>query len=127
MELPSKNLEQIPFNTRSRIEEHFLINMDKSTHEEHLPQPLQPKNKKFKIALTFLTSYNGNFKVTDKNNRFYSTKSISNDDGSFQIIIPEVVYEIESLNIEIERIIIEKELYTEAIYPFAIKQNFSSL
>ena len=41
MELPSKVLEQIDFNTRPKIEEHFLIVMDKSSHEEHLSQPLQ--------------------------------------------------------------------------------------
>ena len=33
MELPSKLLEQIAFNTRPKIEEHTLIDMDKSTHE----------------------------------------------------------------------------------------------
>ena len=31
MELPSKLLEQIAFNTRAKIEEHMLIIMDKST------------------------------------------------------------------------------------------------
>ena len=36
MELPSKLLEQIAFNTRPKIEEHMFIVMDKSTHEEHL-------------------------------------------------------------------------------------------
>ena len=36
MELPSKLLEQIAFNTRTRIQEHMLIVMDKSTHEKHL-------------------------------------------------------------------------------------------
>ena len=36
MELPSKLLEQIAFNTRSKVEEHILIVMKKSTHEEHL-------------------------------------------------------------------------------------------
>ena len=41
MELPSKLLEQIAFNTRPKIEKHMLIIMDKSTHEEHLFQPLQ--------------------------------------------------------------------------------------
>ena len=41
MELPSKILEQKTFNTRLRIEEHMLIVMDKSIHEEHLSQPLQ--------------------------------------------------------------------------------------
>ena len=40
MELLSKLLEQIAFNTRPKIEEHMLIDMDKSTHEEHLFQPL---------------------------------------------------------------------------------------
>ena len=45
MELPSKLLEQIAFNTRPKIEEHMLIVMDKSTHEVHLSQPLQTKKK----------------------------------------------------------------------------------
>ena len=48
MELPSKLLEQIAFNTRPKIEEHMLIVMDESTHEEHLSQPLQTHNKQFK-------------------------------------------------------------------------------
>ena len=56
MECPSKFLEQIAFNTRSKIEEHMLIVMDKSTHEEHLSQPLQTNNKQFKIAVTFLSA-----------------------------------------------------------------------
>ena len=37
--LPRKLLEQIAFKTRPKIEEHTLIIMDKSTHEEHLSQP----------------------------------------------------------------------------------------
>ena len=37
--------------------------MDKSTHEEHLSQPLQTNNKQFKIAVTFLSGYNGIFNV----------------------------------------------------------------
>ena len=53
MELPSKLLEQIAFNTRPKIEEHMLIIMDKSTHEEHLFEPLQTNNKQFKIAVNF--------------------------------------------------------------------------
>ena len=52
MELPSKILERISFNNRSRIEEHMLIVMEKSTHEEYQSQPLQT-NKQFKIAVTF--------------------------------------------------------------------------
>ena len=54
MELPTKLLEQIAYNTRPKIEEHMLIVRDKSTHEEHLFQPLQTNNKQFKIAVTFL-------------------------------------------------------------------------
>ena len=38
--LPSKLLEQIAYNTRPKIEEHMLIVMEKSTHEEHLFQAL---------------------------------------------------------------------------------------
>ena len=66
MELPSKILEQIAFITRPKIEEHMLIVMDNSTHEEQLAQPLQTKNKQFKIVVTFLTAYNGIFNVTKK-------------------------------------------------------------
>ena len=44
--------------------------MDKSTHEEHLFQPLQTDNKQFKIAVTFLTGYNGIFNITSLNIKF---------------------------------------------------------
>ena len=125
MELPSKILEQIAFNTRPKIEEHMLIFMDKSTHEEHLFQPLQTNNKQFKIAITFLSAYNGIFNITESNNKFYFFKSISDDDH-IQIIIPPGAYEIESLNNEIKRIIIDQEHYTETNYPFNIKPNFST-
>ena len=53
MELRSKIFEQKSFNNRSRIEEHILIVMDKSTHEEHLSQSLQSNNKQYKIDVTF--------------------------------------------------------------------------
>ena len=126
MELPSKHLEQIAFNTRPKIEEHMLIVMDKSTHEEHLSQPLQTNNKQFKIAITFLTAYNGIFNVTEKNNKFYFTKSIT-DNGYIMITFPQGSYEIESLSDEIKRIIIDKNYYTLENYPFTIKPNFSTL
>ena len=124
--LPSKLLEQIAFNTRSKIEEHMLIIMNKSTHEEHLSQPLQTNNKQFKIAITFLSAYNGIFNVTNKNNKFYSKKNLTDEDF-IQIRIPEGAYEIESLNEEIKRIIIDNEYYTIESYPFTIKPNFSTL
>ena len=67
MELPSQLLEQIAFNTRPKIEEQMLIVLDKSTHEEHLSQPLQTNNKQFILAVTLLTGYNGIINVRDKN------------------------------------------------------------
>ena len=127
MELPSKLLEQIAFNTRPKIEEHMLIVMVKSTHEEHLFQPLQTNNKRFKIAVTFLSAYNGIFNVTSDNNKFYFTKSITDDDHYIIITIPPGAYEIESLNDEIKRIIINDKHFTEDTYPFIIKPNFSTL
>ena len=70
MELPSKLLEQIAYNTRPKIEQRLLEVMDMSTHEEHLSPPLQTNHEQFKIAVTFLTGYNGIFNVTNSNNKF---------------------------------------------------------
>ena len=127
MELPSKLLEQIAFNTRPKIEEHILIVMDKSIHGEHLSQPLQTNNRQFKIAVTFLTAYNGIFNITSKNNKFYFSKSIIDDNHFNHITIPEGAYEFESLNKEIKRIIIDEGQFTSTDYPFLIKPNFSTL
>ena len=121
MELPSKFLEQTAFNTRPKIEEHMLIVMDKSTHEEHLSQPLQTNNKQFKIAVTFLTGYNGIFNVTNSNNKFYFTTSISDIEPSF-IIIPPGAYELESLDDEIKRICIIDGHFTEALILLKLDQ-----
>ena len=127
MELPSKLLEQIAFNTRPKIEEHMLIVMDKSSHEEHLSQPLQTNNKQFKIAVTFLMGCNGIFNVTNENNKIYFIKTITDEDGYIKISIPPGVYEIESLKNENRRIIFDEEHYTEVDYPFLITPNFSTL
>ena len=127
MELPSKLLEQIVFNTRPKIEEHILIVMNKSTHEENLSQPLQTNNKQFKIAVTFLTAYNGIFNITSKNINFYFSKPIIDDNHFNHITIPEGAYEIESLNKEIKKIIIDEGYFTTSDYPFLIKPNFSTL
>ena len=126
MELPSKLLEQIAFNRRAKIEELILIVMNKSTHEEHLSQPLQTNNKQFKTAVTFLSGYNGIFNVTNSNNKFYFKKSPIEEDF-IQTRIPNGAYEIESLNNEIKRNIIDEEHYTESNYPFKLKPNFSTL
>ena len=127
MELPSKLLEQIAYNTRPKIEEHMLIVMDKSTHEEHLFQPLQTNNKQFKRAIIFLSAYNGIFNVINLNNKFYFTKSITDDNHFMQITIPPGAYEIESLDDELKRINIDLDHYTEANYPFKMKPTFSTL
>ena len=125
MELPSKLLEQIAFNTRPKIEEHMLIIMDKSTQEEHLFQPLQTNNKHFKLAITFLTGYNGIFNVTNSINQFYLSRSPGGE--TFWITIPPGAYEIENLNNEIKRTINDDGHFTETDYPFQIKPNFSTL
>ena len=127
MELPSKLLEQIAFNTRPKNEEHMLKVMDKSTHEKLLAQILQTNNKQFKIAVTFLSVYNGILNVTNTNITFYFKKTITNEEGFIQITIPPGVYEIETLNDEIKRIIIDEGHFTEANYPFTIKPIFSTL
>ena len=54
MELPSKFEEQISINTMTKIEEHMLIDIDKSAQEEHLSQPLRTNKKEFELAVTFL-------------------------------------------------------------------------
>ena len=127
MELPSKLLEQITFNTKpNKIEEHLLLVMDKSPHEEHLSQPLQTNNKRFKLAVTFLTVYNGIFNITNKNIKFYFTTSLTDLEAS-SIIISPGAYELEHLHAEIKRICTNDEHFTESNYAFKIKPNFSTL
>ena len=127
MELPSKLSEQLTSNTRPKLEEHMLIVMDKGTHEELLAQPLQNNIEQFEITVTFLSGYEGIFNVTNSNIKFYYKKTFTNEDVFNKIIIPPGVYEIESLNDEIKRIIIDEEHYTEPNYPFTIKRKFSTL
>ena len=127
MELPSKLFEQTAFNTRPKIEEDMMIVMDKPTHDEHQSQPIQPNNKQFKNAVTILTGYNGILNVINSNNRFCFMKSISDGEGFIRITIPPGVYEIESLNKEIKRLIIDEGYFTEANYQFTIKPNFATL
>ena len=127
MELPSKILEQIAFNTRPKIEEPMLIVMDKSTRTEHLYEPLQTNNEQYKRAVTFLSVYSGIFNITSKNHKFYFSKSIIDDNHFKHIIIPNGAYEIESLDKEIKRIIISQGYFNLKDYPFLIKPNFSNL
>ena len=127
MELPTKLLEQISFNTRPKIEKHMIIVVDKSSHEEHLAQPLHINNKQIKIAVTLPTAYIGIFNVKNSNITFYLIKSITDKDGYIQVTIPPGAYGIESLNNEIKRINIEEEHYTAVDYPSLFKPNFSTL
>ena len=127
MEIPSKILAELAHNTRPKNEGHMLIVMDKSTHEEHLVQPSQTNNKQFKIAVTVLTVYNGIFNVTNSINTFYFKKTITDEHDFIQNTKTPGAHEIESLNIGIRRIIIDKGHYNEDEYPFMIKPNFSTL
>ena len=126
MELPSKLVEQIAFNT-AKNENHMLKVMNKSAHEEHLSRPLQTTNKQFKIAVTFLTGYNGIFNITDSNNNFYFMKSITDEDGFIRIIIPNGSYETELLNNEFKRIIIDEGITPQVITHSKSNPIFSTL
>ena len=74
-----------------------------------------------------MTAYNGIFNVTDSNNKFYFTKSITDGDHYIMISIYPGAYEIEALNDEIKRVIINDGQFNEENYPFVIKPNFSTL
>ena len=93
MELPSKILEQIAFNTRRKTEEHMLFVLRKPTHEQYFSQPLQTNNKQFKTAATFLSCYSGIFNAINKNN--FSFTVLTNDDNFNQTFIPPGAYETE--------------------------------
>ena len=90
-------------------------------------QLLRTINKQFQIAVTSLTGYNGIFNVTNSNNKFYCKKSITIKEDFIQITIPPGAYEIESLNNENKRTIIDKGYYSTNEYPFMIKANFITL
>ena len=70
--------------------------MDKSSHEEHLSQPLRTNIKQYKIAITFLTGYNGIFNVTISKKKLYFKITITEEDDFFQSTKPPGAYEIES-------------------------------
>ena len=53
--------------------------------------------------------------------------SVTEDNHFVHIVIPPGAYEIESLNDEIKRIIIDENHFSEGNYPFKIKPNFTTL
>ena len=126
MELPSKILEQIAFNTRPKIEEHMLFVMEKSAHEEYLSHPLPTNNKQYKVDVTFLNGCDGIFNVTNETKKF---TFISNFEGAENnmLQVPLRAYEPESFNAEVKRNFIEEGYITEEAYPFGMKPNFSTL
>ena len=105
----------------------MVIVLDKSTHEEHFSEILQTNNEQFKIAVTFLTGYNGIFNVINSNKNFYFMKSISDRYGIIQITIPPGAYEIEALDNEIKRNFNDESHYSKNDYPFKIKPKISNL
>ena len=125
MELPSKLLEQIAFNTRPKKDEYMLIVLNKITNEEHPSQPLQTVQKQIKIAVTFLTGYIGVFNVTDGKTKFYFTVSINKEDFKF-ISIPTGAYGTKNLKNEVKMIFIDESSFNGINYPFRIKTNFST-
>ena len=65
--------------------------------------------------------------MTSKNKKNCFPKSITDEDGYMQITLNTGSYDIETLNDESKKIIIDAGPYTEAKYPFTIKANFSIL
>ena len=126
MELPRKKLEHIACKTRPKIEDQMWVVMDKSTHEEHLFQPLQTNSGQFKIVVTFLTGYNRIFNITIKKNKLFFTRSIK-DDYFIQAAIPPGAYEIEKLENEFKQIIIGEGHSIEDTYPYNIKPNVNTM
>ena len=74
-----KTVEQMAFNIRPKSKELMLVIMNKSTHEELLSQQLQTNNRQFKTSVFFLPGYKRIFDVTNKNNKFFFTKSFQDD------------------------------------------------
>ena len=75
----------------------------------------------------FLMGYNGIFNVRSENNKLYFAISVTDNDGFLQITIPPCVQKVESLKIEVKRIIIDEAHFTEVYYPFKNKPSFSTL
>ena len=101
--------------------------MDYSTHEENLCESLQIDIEKFKIAVTFLTGYNGIFIVTDKNIKICFAKSNTDKVGFIKITTPKGSYELENLKNQIKKNFLEKRHFSEADFWFTFKPNFSTL
>ena len=105
----------------------MLIVMDKPAHEEILIPPIQTKNIKHIITVTFPTGYNGIFRKKTKNNNFYFATSITYKDGFIERESSPAASELEILNEQSNRNIIEQGHFTEKKFPFLLKSNFWTL
>ena len=85
--------------------------MDKTTHERPLFQPLETNIKQIKVAINFLTDYDGIFEDTNSNNKISFAKSFTDNDEFIQITIPKSADEIEKLNKETKGIILMKNIF----------------
>ena len=82
-----------------------------------------PKNKQFKIAITFLTGYGGIFKKKQKNEKVFFTVIINDDDFNLTFF-PPGAYEPDSPDDEIKRNTVEDGYFTEENYPVIFKPKF---
>ena len=105
------------------IQESLLIVEDRSTHEEHLSQPLKTNDKQHKVAVTFLTCCNGNFNITKI---ILFARAIDIDNFS-KISLNLGADELESLDKETKMLIIEEGFFHESNHPFKVKTKFSTL
>ena len=106
----------------------MLSIMNKSTREEFLQIPLQTNHRKFKVAVTLLTGYNGIFNIIDKNYKFFY---LTHTNMPKEIIIPpdnvKKTDDITSFNTKIKELIVEVGDATGENYPFLIRPNFVNL
>ena len=97
--------------------------MDKPIHEENFSRPLQT-NKKSKLAVTILTSYNRISNTTTKDNKLKFTGPIDDVDFS-EIALPTGPFEMESSNEEKKPSFIEQDFFRRKLH-FLIQTKCST-
>ena len=116
MELASKVLVQIAFNTGLKIKESKTSVIEKSTHGEFSPQALHANSRQFKLAVIFLNEYDGFSNVTNENKKPYFTTS-KNDEVFSITNLPPRGYELESSKEELKRTFIESSFFQKKFIP----------
>ena len=74
-----------------------------------------------------MTGCNGFFNVTNKKSKVYFAKTFIDKGGFIHVTIPLGAFEIENLNDESRKNIIEESQFTEVDCHFTDKPNFSTL